>query len=71
MMPLEKLRKEVHVLMFDLYGTVVDMQGGLVAAVTPYLEKKGWQGRPDALVTWVRTHIESRWVFLLALNGPH
>jgi C4-dicarboxylate transporter DctM subunit len=24
---------------------------------------------PDALVTWVRTHIESRWVFLLALNG--
>jgi len=24
---------------------------------------------PDALVTWVKTHIESRWVFLLALNG--
>ena len=24
---------------------------------------------PDTLVTWVRTHIESRWVFLLALNG--
>jgi C4-dicarboxylate transporter DctM subunit len=24
---------------------------------------------PDALVTWVTTHIESRWVFLLALNG--
>jgi C4-dicarboxylate transporter DctM subunit len=24
---------------------------------------------PDALVTWVRTHIESRWVFLLALNS--
>jgi C4-dicarboxylate transporter DctM subunit len=23
---------------------------------------------PDTLVTWVRTHIESRWVFLLALN---
>ena len=26
---------EVHTLMFDLYGTVVDMQGGLTAAVTP------------------------------------
>jgi C4-dicarboxylate transporter DctM subunit len=24
---------------------------------------------PDMLVTWVKTHIESRWVFLLALNG--
>jgi tripartite ATP-independent transporter DctM subunit len=24
---------------------------------------------PDTLVTWVRTHIESRWVFLLALNA--
>jgi C4-dicarboxylate transporter, DctM subunit len=24
---------------------------------------------PDTLVTWVRTHIEARWVFLLALNA--
>jgi C4-dicarboxylate transporter DctM subunit len=24
---------------------------------------------PDTLVTWVKTHIESRWIFLLALNG--
>jgi C4-dicarboxylate transporter DctM subunit len=24
---------------------------------------------PDTLVAWVRAHIESRWVFLLALNG--
>jgi C4-dicarboxylate transporter DctM subunit len=24
---------------------------------------------PDTLVSWVRSHIESRWVFLLALNG--
>lgn len=24
---------------------------------------------PDTLVTWVQTHIESKWVFLLALNG--
>jgi tripartite ATP-independent transporter DctM subunit len=24
---------------------------------------------PDTLVSWVQTHIESRWVFLLALNG--
>jgi C4-dicarboxylate transporter DctM subunit len=24
---------------------------------------------PDTLVTWVQAHVESRWVFLLALNG--
>ena len=23
---------------------------------------------PETLVTWVQTHIESKWVFLLALN---
>jgi 2-haloacid dehalogenase len=55
----EALKQQVHVLMFDLYGTVVDMQGGLTAAVTPLLEAKGWNGRPDALVTWWRrTHFE-------------
>ena len=50
----------VKALMFDLYGTVVDMQGGLTKAVTPYLAAKGWRGRPDALVTWWRrTHFEN------------
>jgi 2-haloacid dehalogenase len=51
---------EVHTLMFDLYGTLVDMQGGLTRAVTPYVKSKGWSGRPDALVTWWRrTHFEN------------
>jgi 2-haloacid dehalogenase len=45
---------EVHTLMFDLYGTVVDMQGGLSRAVAPYLSRKEWHGQPDALVTWWR-----------------
>jgi len=68
---LESLRKEVHVLMFDLYGTVVDMQGGLVAAVTPYLKEKGWTGRPDALVTWWRrTHFENSMIDAL-LHREH
>ena len=44
----------VHTVMFDLYGTVVDMQTGLTNAITPYLKRKGWQGRPGALVTWTR-----------------
>jgi 2-haloacid dehalogenase len=71
MMILERLRKEVHVLMFDLYGTVVDMQGGLTDAVTPYLEAKGWNGRPDALVTWWRrTHFENSMIDAL-LHHEH
>jgi 2-haloacid dehalogenase len=53
-------KEEVSVLTFDLYGTVVDMQTGLVRAVTPYLAGKGWTGRPEALVTWWRrTHFEN------------
>ena len=57
---MDRLRKEIRVLMFDLYGTVVDMQGGLTEAVAPYLKAKGWNGRPDALVTWWRrTHFEN------------
>ena len=62
---------EVHTLMFDLYGTVVDMQGGLTQAVTPYLERKGWRGRPDALVTWWRrTHFENSMIDAL-LHRDH
>ncbi|HUP93413.1 MAG TPA: haloacid dehalogenase type II [Burkholderiales bacterium] len=62
---------EVHTLMFDLYGTIVDMQGGLTRAVTPYLEQKGWKGRPDALVTWWRrTHFENSMIDAL-LHRDH
>src|SRR5438105_14832412 len=46
--------------MFDQYGTVVDMQGGLVAIATPFLKAKGWTGDPNAFVTWWRrTHFEN------------
>lgn len=56
----EALRNGIRMLMFDQYGTVVDMQGGLIEAVTPYLKAKGWTGRPDAFVTWWRrTHFEN------------
>ncbi len=56
----DELRAKIRVLMFDQYGTVVDMQSGLVEAVTPYLTSKGWNGRPDAFVTWWRrTHFEN------------
>ena len=50
-MQVEVLKAKIKVCMFDQYGTVVDMQKGLTEAVTPYLKKKGWNGRPDAFVT--------------------
>ena len=46
--------------MFDLYGTVVDMQTCLTQAAAPYLKAKGWKGEPSRLVTWWRrTHFEN------------
>jgi 2-haloacid dehalogenase len=67
----DRFEGEVHTLMFDLYGTVVDMQSGLTDAVTPYLRTKGWQGRPGALVTWWRrTHFENSMIDAL-LHREH
>jgi 2-haloacid dehalogenase len=68
---LQALKAQVKVCMFDQYGTVVDMQAGLTAAVTPYLQDKGWHGRPDALVTWWRrTHFENSMIDAL-LHREH
>jgi 2-haloacid dehalogenase len=54
------LKATVKLCMFDQYGTVVDMQGGLVEFATPYLKAKGWSGKPNAFVTWWRrTHFEN------------
>ena len=61
---------ELRYLTFDLYGTVVDMQGGLTEAVTPFLEKKGWTGRPHQFVTWWRrTHFENSMIDALCDRG--
>ena len=37
----EILKREIQYLVFDLYGTVVDMQKGLTEAVSPFLKSKG------------------------------
>jgi len=56
----EILKREVKILLFDLYGTVVDIQKGLTEAVTPFLRKAGWEGSPHRFVTWWRrTHFEN------------
>jgi 2-haloacid dehalogenase len=65
------LKTDIKVCMFDQYGTVVDMQTGLTEVVTPYLQGKGWTGRPDAFVTWWRrTHFENSMIDAL-LHTTH
>ena len=60
MSQIEQFKKNIKVCMFDQYGTVVDMQGGLIEAVTPWLRNKGWTGNPNSFVTWWRrTHYEN------------
>jgi 2-haloacid dehalogenase len=64
------LRREIRALVFDQYGTIVDMQGGLVAAVTPWLKQKGWEGKPNSFVTWWRrTHFENSMIDALCARG--
>ena len=56
----ETLRRSIKVCMFDQYGTVVDMQGGLCEAAAGFLEGKGWKGSANDFVTWWRrTHFEN------------
>jgi len=67
----ETLKNIVKVCMFDQYGTVVDIQGGLVEAATPFLKSKGWTGDPNAFVTWWRrTHFENSMIDAL-LHRQH
>jgi 2-haloacid dehalogenase len=66
----EILKREIEVLAFDQYGTIVDMQGGLTSAVTPFLEIKGWGGDPSSFVTWWRrTHFENSMIDALLDRG--
>ena len=60
MTDIETLKSSVTVCMFDQYGTVVDMQGGLTEVAAEFLRAKGWGGDPGAFVTWWRrTHFEN------------
>ena len=67
----EQIKSTVQVCMFDQYGTVVDMQTGLVEAATPFLRSKGWQGSANSFVTWWRrTHFENSMIDAL-LHQEH
>jgi 2-haloacid dehalogenase len=67
----EELKRTIKVVMFDQYGTVVDMQGGLTQIAAPFLKDKGWTGKPDSFVTWWRrTHFENSMIDAL-LHKEH
>jgi 2-haloacid dehalogenase len=67
----DDVKASIKVCMFDLYGTVVDMQTGLTEAATPFLAGKGWQGDPNSFVTWWRrTHFENSMIDAL-LHREH
>jgi 2-haloacid dehalogenase len=71
MTAIEDLKSSIKVCMFDQYGTVVDMQGGLTEVAAPYLKAKGWTGSPNAFVTWWRrTHFENSMIDAL-LHKEH
>jgi 2-haloacid dehalogenase len=60
MTDIDQLKSSTEICMFDQYGTVVDMQGGLREVAAGFLKTKGWAGDPNAFVTWWRrTHFEN------------
>ncbi len=64
------LKRETRALVFDQYGTIVDMQKGLTEAATPFLKDKGWDGEAHRFVTWWRrTHYENSMIDALCDRG--
>ena len=67
----EQLKTKIKVVMFDQYGTVVDMQAGLTENAAAFLKHKGWNGNPGSFVTWWRrTHFENSMIDAL-LHKAH
>ena len=67
---LKTLKREIKVLAFDQYGTIVDMQKDLTEKTAPFLRDKGWTGNPHQFVTWWRrTHFENSMIDALCDLG--
>ncbi|MGE0802335.1 MAG: haloacid dehalogenase type II [Lautropia sp.] len=67
----DDIKRKIKVVMFDQYGTVVDMQKGLTEIAAPFLKAKGWTGNPGSFVTWWRrTHFENSMIDAL-LHKEH
>ena len=64
----EILKSSIKLCMFDQYGTVVDMQGGLRDVAAPFLKAKAWLGDPNALGGANRAYLTKSW---RATGGVH
>lgn len=70
MLDAAKLQRETKALVFDQYGTIVDMQKGLTEIAGPFLKAKGWDDEPHRFVTWWRrTHFENSMIDALGDRG--
>lgn len=70
MLDAAKLKRETKALVFDQYGTIVDMQQGLTDIAGPFLKAKGWDDEPHRFVTWWRrTHFENSMIDALGDRG--
>ena len=56
MSTIDDLKRNIKLLMFDQYGTVVDMQAGLIEVATPFLQKKRLDGSSRCLRHVVAAH---------------
>ena len=66
----EILKRDIKVITFDQYGTVVDMQKDLTEKARPFLENKSWKGEAHQFVTWWRrTHFENSMIDALCDRG--
>lgn len=64
------LKRETTWLVFDQYGTVVDMQAGLTEIAAPFLAEKGSTLEAHRFVTWWRrTHFENSMIDALCDRG--
>jgi 2-haloacid dehalogenase len=70
MTDIDMLKREVKALVFDQYGTVVDMQGGLTEVAAAYFKEKNSDVDPNRFVTWWRrTHFENSMIDSLCARG--
>src|SRR5262249_19114446 len=66
----ELLRRDVKTIAIEPYRTIVDMQKGLTETVTPFLKRKGWDGKANSFVTWWRrTHFQNSMIDALCDRG--
>jgi 2-haloacid dehalogenase len=67
----EVLKREVKALVFDQYGTIVDMQMGLTEVLSPFLASKSWKGSPDEFITSCRRTLFENWMIDALLDRGH